>query len=841
MSKSPDNSQPDRPGPNNESPPAAAESTKENLQQPQDTYDARVFGAIANVLDETMAAKKPTGQATTVDEIATFGDYEKLRLIGRGGMGLVFRARHRDLNRTVALKMISGAYVTDDQVRRFQREAEAAASLDHPGIVAIHEYGVVEGQPYFTMNLVEGHSLADLVQEHPLDPQQAAAILVELAKAVEHAHAKNVIHRDIKPANVLIDEQGRPRLTDFGLARYSEGNESQLTGTGEVLGTPSYMPPEQGTADIEAIGPLSDVYSLGAVFYHLLTGRPPFWAESHHATLLQVLQNDPVPVRRLQSHVPRDLETICLKCLAKKPNGRYDSATSLREDLERFQSGRSIKARPLGTVGQLLRWSRRQPAVASLLALLILAITIGMASVLLLWRRAEQNRGRAERLGSLATNEASHARDAELRAKDNERRWRHLLYNSSIRMVQDAQQRGNHTLVRQLLEPFLTDAERRSDDEPDVRSFAWHRAWRQRRLREVSANKLPILNNNRRFRRFAISRDHQLLAIGSKESIQLRSTTTNSLVKEIATHWIGSLTFSPDGRWLAFVESESTTSANGARLAICDLSDYSIRRFSKSHAVGFGSPLAFADNGQIASYNGQFIGIWSVQDGDLLHQGFNPASSPGEETERVTRQQADGTKKQINLLHRHVPVVSMRFVAENQQLLIADSERGVFRWTLERKNPAPILDQAFVVRPYAEKNRVDAVVLSPDGQTLLVLEDEQVVLWDTNTQTESVRFKIDNYDAATATLPKFTAYGNRIIIAGNLSAELRQFDLDGKQVERFVGMPTPVLLYACRQGRPPGNHHSRRSFHRLENGVCSDSRRCGESRSDVRRSHSTTA
>jgi len=313
--------------------------------------------------------------ASELTRVRYFGDYELLREIARGGMGVVYRARQISLNRPVALKMIlAGQLAGDDEVKRFYLEAEAAANLDHPGIVPIYEIGEHDGQHFFSMGFVEGTSLAAKVADGPLPPHEAAELVRQVADAVEYAHAKGVIHRDLKPANVLIDAQGRPKVTDFGLAKKLQA-DSGLTHTGQVMGTPSYMPPEQ--AEGKNVGPSADVYALGAILYCLLTGRPPFQAATPMDTLLQVVGQDPVPVRQLNATVARDLETICLKCLEKEPGKRYGSARELAEDMDRFLTGRPILARPVGMAERLVRWCRRNPALAAMTGAVALSLLVG--------------------------------------------------------------------------------------------------------------------------------------------------------------------------------------------------------------------------------------------------------------------------------------------------------------------------------------------------------------------------------------------------------------------------------------------------------------------------------
>jgi WD40 repeat protein len=327
-----------------------------------------------------------TGLARTEDgngplgTVRYFGDYELLHEVARGGMGVVFRARQVSLNRIVALKMIlTGRLASEDDVRRFRLEAEAAANLDHPGIVPIYEVGQHEGQHYFSMGFVEGESVAQRVADGPLSARQAAELVRQVAEAVHSAHEHGVIHRDLKPANILIDARGRPRITDFGLAKRIRDDRG-LTVTGQVMGTPSYMPPEQAAGRLDQIGPAADVYALGAILYCLLTGRPPFQSASPTDTILQVLEKQPVPPRELNESVPRDLETIALRCLQKEPKRRYGSARELADDLDRYLGGRPILARPVGRAERLWRWCRRHPALAGMTtatAALLVVIAIG--------------------------------------------------------------------------------------------------------------------------------------------------------------------------------------------------------------------------------------------------------------------------------------------------------------------------------------------------------------------------------------------------------------------------------------------------------------------------------
>lgn len=274
-----------------------------------------------------------------------FGDYELLEEIARGGMGVVFKARQTSLDRIVAVKMIrSGQLASEQEVQRFHTEAQAAANLQHPNIVAIHEVGQQAGLHYFSMDFVEGMDLAAFIKTARPSARDSAKLVQTLAEAIHFAHQRGTLHRDLKPHNVLVDAAGQPRISDFGLAKLTQRG-SELTRTGEVMGSPSYMAPEQACGRQDLIGPASDVYSLGAVFYELLTGQPPFKCDTPVATLRKVIEENPVAPARLNVQTPRDLETICLKCLEKKPERRYPSARELAEELGRFLREEPILAR----------------------------------------------------------------------------------------------------------------------------------------------------------------------------------------------------------------------------------------------------------------------------------------------------------------------------------------------------------------------------------------------------------------------------------------------------------------------------------------------------------------
>jgi serine/threonine protein kinase/tetratricopeptide (TPR) repeat protein len=361
----------------------------------------------------------PPPDGRTLGEVGASGQpkpevpgYEILGVLGRGGMGVVYKARQIGLNRLVALKMVlAGAHAGAQQLGRFQVEAEAVARLDHPNIVQIYEVGKHEGLPYFSLEFVSGGCLADAIAGKLRPPKEVAALVEHLALAMAVAHRHGVIHRDLKPANVLLTLEGTPKITDFGLAKTVE-SESGLTNSGALMGTPAYMSPEQAWGETHTIGPPSDLYSLGAILYELLTGRPPFLAPSVLETIDQVRNQEPVPPRRLQPKAPKDLETICLKCLQKEPSKRYANCEELAKDLHRFRSGELIRARPVGKTERLWRWCRRNPRLAVLsaaIALLVCLVGLSLGAVTV---RLNRERETASQTRTAATERIEQAQTA---------------------------------------------------------------------------------------------------------------------------------------------------------------------------------------------------------------------------------------------------------------------------------------------------------------------------------------------------------------------------------------------------------------------------------------------
>jgi serine/threonine-protein kinase len=361
----------------------------------------RVELMFQNAFPSTPAPRVLSPQAQAGAPLPEIPGYEVLAVLGRGGHGIVYRVRHLKLKRLAALKMLlTGQYASPAELARFTREAEAIAALQHPNILQIYDIGEVDGRPYFTMEFVGGGSLAEKLEGIPQPAQYSASITEILARAIHTAHLAGIIHRDVKPSNVLLSLDGTPKISDFGLARYLEGQADVTLGPAK-MGTPSYMAPEQVIGKPGTVGPPADIYSLGAALYELLTGRPPFRGETAAETERQLLTREPVAPSQLNAKVPRDLETICLKCLQKEPTRRYQSALALADDVRRFVEGRPIQARPVGRRERAWRWCRRNPTMAALL-LTALAL-VGLVSGGGTWLLQQRTRHNIELRGEVGT------------------------------------------------------------------------------------------------------------------------------------------------------------------------------------------------------------------------------------------------------------------------------------------------------------------------------------------------------------------------------------------------------------------------------------------------------
>jgi WD40 repeat protein/HEAT repeat protein len=558
--------------------------------------------------------------------------YEIRRELGRGGMGVVYEAWQTGLSRTVALKMIlAGAHAGPDDLARFRTEAQAIAQLRHPHIVQVHEVGEHDGRPYFSLEYCPGGSLANRLDGTPLPPLAAAQLIETLARAASAAHAKGIIHRDLKPGNVLLGEDGTPKLTDFGLAKKLDA--AGPTATDAFLGTPSYMAPEQA-GGAKAVGPAADVYALGAILYELLTGRPPFKAATPLDTVLQVVSEEPVPPSRLQPKTPRDLETICLKCLQKEPAKRYASAAALAEDLRRFQAGEPITARPVGRLERTRRWCRRHPGVAGLTAtvalLLVAAAVAGISAAG--WFRAvaaDADAARVQALGALAQVETEQQRVAALGARN-----RRSAYATGIGLAQRLVAQGDTERATELL-----DSLKPAPGQEDLRTFEWYHFWR-----ECHHHRLSLILKRRPVFALAYSPDGKYLAIGTAvlrdrgvrhpapQAVGQVSLWDAVAWKELATrevpaNMVVALAFAPDGRTLATAAYDSDLALRRvdwlADISLWDVPALARRTTLRGHLFRAGLALAFSPDGRLLAASGvpgiveRAVKVWDVATGRL--------------------------------------------------------------------------------------------------------------------------------------------------------------------------------------------------------------------------------
>ncbi len=687
--------------------------------------------------------KDPAGPETG-KTLRYFGDYLLLGEIARGGMGVIYKARQTSLDREVAIKLIlAGQLASKTLVERFNAEAKAVAQLQHPNFVRIYEVGQHDDQHYFAMEYVNGPSLADRIRKQPLPINQAVEYLRRLALAIDYAHHRGVVHRDIKPSNILIDDDGEPKITDFGLAKDASSDERNLTATGEVIGTPSYMPPEQVIGKVEAIGPRSDIYSLGAVLYELLTGRPPFLAASAVETILQVQKQEVISPRVLNQAVSRDLETICLKCLEKEPRKRYQTASELAEDLHRYQTGQPIVARPIGWPERTTRWCRRNPAYTALAAVMLMAF-VGTS---VQWARAEyyhaqstfaNSRLRKEKrlsdrraiearqaqkeLSKLAQKAFGHAEVAE-RA---EQRSRRSLYIANVNLAMQAIEKGDYRRAAQLIG---TDNRRTESLDRDLYSFDWYYLWR--RLHQQSQR---YLNHGGDVRHATLISDGKVLVTsGLHREVKAWEVASGKLLWTLladdrwvtctATHGDHLLTFGSNGLrvWdsddrtlirehpLKVADSRKSVFSHGAdRLAMAthsfavvlvDTSSGEVSRRLEGHTAAL-TALAFSQDNQTlatASYD-RTVRLWDVASGQL--------------------------QKTLKFPNRK-RVYSLVFSADGSTLVCGTNHDGggIDLWDT---------DQGELIGEYSgHDNYVDAVVFSKDQQTLISgSRDQTIAFWD---------------------------------------------------------------------------------------------------------------
>jgi eukaryotic-like serine/threonine-protein kinase len=695
--------------------------------------------------DDSQLAGNSVGKSAPPNR---FGDYELLEEIARGGMGVVYRARQISLNRIVAIKLLLfGHFSSDEVVRRFKAEAEAAAALQHPNIVAIHEIGEHEGRPFFSMDYVDGRSLADLVREQPRPAREAAAWLAVLARAVHYAHQRGVLHRDLKPSNVLLDSAGQVRLTDFGLAKRFD-KEADLSSTGQMVGTPNYMPPEQASSDRGTTGPASDVYSLGAILYHVLTGRPPVMADSLESTLLAVLHDEPIALRLLSPGIPRDLETICLKCLQKPIHRRYASADDLADDLERFLQGNPILARPTGAVEKTYLWCRRKPAVASAIALLGL-IAGGSALT-------------ANHLAGLNRSVKWDSYISEMSRAQNE--WRQHHFAEASFYLQRQIPRGNETDQRgfewrhlwTLLRgnsvfrlPHHPDVVNWLSFSPDGRSlacFGWD-ATNGIEVWDVASQRLNFaIRDATSVGGFSV--DGEILVAGrADQSVVVHNARTGQPITTLSQ--VGEVVaFATQSKTLVTVDSNRCLRIQGlqngrSRMTLTNVG----RRFLDA---GRDAPVT-------VSADGRWLAV--VRPGDP-----SDAKDRGVELWSI----ALGSMKKF--LQHEQQVRLIQFSPTSRSLAVADGEGGVELWEWETDERRSIKAHGLPVQSLA---------FSADGETLATgAHDESIKLWEVRTLAQQPR-RLDGQVGAAWSLA--FSPDQRFLVSGSRDAPISFWDLRAHQ------------------------------------------------------------
>jgi WD40 repeat protein len=680
-----------------------------------------------------------------------FGDYELIEKIATGGMG-VNKARQVSLNRIVALKMIPpGRLASEESLLRFQAEAEAAASLQHPHIVAIHETGEHEGQHYFSMDYIAGQNLADAVRSQPLPPIRAAEVLKAIAEAVHYAHQKGILHRDLKPSNVILDEAGEPRVTDFGLAKRLTSDSQlstlnpQLTLTGQVIGSPGFMPPEQAAGQQSRVDVRSDVYGLGAILYYVLTSRPRFQAATITDTLKQLAEAEPITPRLLNPSVPRDLATICLKCLEKDMPRRYPTAQVLAEELGRFLRGEPILARPISLAGKAVRWCRRNPRLAGVTAVAVLSVLLGLTGVLWQWRRATQSA------------------QAELRQRQ---RAEAGAYAADMLLAQHALTANNRRLAVRLLDKHRPVAAAPSTLNPqpstDHRGWEWRFLWQlcqgdesftlHRYPREIHAlavskdgkvlavrqggevalwdlaAKRPLREvPNAATEALAFSSTGRQLAVGSRDAagkpaIALWDVSTGRLIKTLEHEAeVRSVAFSPDGKLLA-------TFDNHGSIAVVELaSGHTLTNFSvrapRERPTGV---VLFSPNGSRLAVGEDYGGIHLVNFGpgtnaqiqtQFISGTTTLAFSPGAETLAAsfggTIWLCDARSgRPLGQMTNHTDwVTGLAFTPDGQQLVSASGDGTIRIWSVTNRSERRCL--------WSSGERLTALSLLPDGNTVV--------------------------------------------------------------------------------------------------------------------------
>ncbi|MBM4072136.1 MAG: hypothetical protein FJ271_24900 [Planctomycetes bacterium] len=691
--------------------------------------------AQANFLPET---QDYAGQPQTELALPGIPGYAILGVLGHGGMGVVYKAKHLALNRLVALKMIvTGAHAGPQLLARFRAEAQAVARLQHPNIVQVFEIGEHDGLPFFSLEFVEGGSLSRKLAGNPQNPRAAAELVRPLSQAMQVAHQAGIIHRDLKPGNVLLNADGVPKIADFGLAKQLDSPAGQ-TQSGAILGTPSYMAPEQAAGKTAAIGPAADVYALGAILYEMLTGRPPFKAETPWDTVVQVIEQDVVPPARLQPKVPRDLETICLKCLRKEPKKRYESAASLADDLGRFLRDEPIRARPVSWWEQARKWARRRPAAAALIA--VTALALAAAAVAGEWYLHQLGEFTTQ-LQTAAEREKSKAAEANHRAIEAQQ---------ERLKAEKAGEEAKEALAMSQLQHYAAEI-----------SLA-QQEWAAQRGPEAWFH---LENTPREFRDWEY---RYLRALFEKGQTVFRGHSRD----------VVAVVFSPGGDLLASASKDGT-------VRLWDVNNGQQRKVFEGHKEPVVA-LAFSPAGKVlasASHDGT-VRLWDIGNGRENHVlnghkdsvvavAFSPdgrllASASHDKTVRVW-DAAAGRERHVLNGHSGL-VLTMAFSPDGSRLASGSRDTTVRLWDIDKGQQLHVLN--------GHTGWVNRVGFSADGQALASASDDKtVLLWDT---AKGHKLRIFDCHAERVSDLVFSRQQNRLASASD-DNKVRVWSLDKKE------------------------------------------------------------
>ncbi len=701
-----------------------------------------------------------------------FGAYTLMEEVARGGMGIVYRARQQPIHRTVALKVLaSGQFASPDFVERFRIEADAAASLDHPNIVPVYEAGECEGQPFFSMKLIDGRSLAHRLAslESPMPPRDAAELLVKLARAVHFAHQRGILHRDIKPGNVLIDPQGEPHLTDFGLARLVE-NDSTLTRTMAMLGTPSYMPPEQARGDTRSLTTAVDVYGLGAILYELLAGQPPFAGGTTMETVRQVLEKDPRRPSLLNPAIDRDLDTICLKCLEKEPARRYASAEALAADLDRWRRHEPIAARQSTTLERTAKWIRRNRGAFAAICTIALLLTVGISATSWLAVRESDARINAE-------NHQKTAEAATKQAEANLTRAEWLVYAGKVMLAQASFEAGNGGLALHHLEQC----------QPDRRGWEW-----QHLCSRIS----PVLTLKRKdvgIWGVAFSPDgKRIVTSGEYGHLTLGDAVTGDqlLARKGHSGVACCLAFGPDGHFFVSGSFDGTAK-------VWDATGREIRTLS-GHRDRVQAVAISPDSKRIVTGGDDHTArLWDAATGDQLLRIESGASDAvrgvafSPDGSRIATGGVDGIVKVwdavtgtelLRLKELGVWVRSVAFSPDGERILVGADDATASVWDARTGATLGILK--------GHKGSVNNAAFSPDGTRIVTSSMDQTVrVWETGNGRELLNIRGHTGGVHRAA---FSPDGKRIV-TGGMDGTAKLWDaLHGQEIPALSCPPDSI-------------------------------------------------